>query len=423
MSVKSLLSPEQHQLLYDEYHEFLSILKDDPKKYQLRDFFGILREKNNDFKEFSDKELSNKIIASRRLDGIEQWPTIRNIDNYINPHIFSFIEKAHNSALLAVEIYNKPLIPYRSEGFIVLMMIAWTSLFHAIFLKKGISIKYKRSDIGNYLDLRKCIRKYEGILKKEIDANLTLLIDIRDQIVHRENPEVDDRLFGYCQSCLFNFEEIIVNFFGEKYQLPNSLAYSLQFSRKYKPEQFKVTKKFRSRHNYKIIDFIKKYENKLFDSDPEVYKSQNFCFRVYMIPKVVKENKAEAAIEYIHYDSLDPEIVEEIDKAMVVIKETRVGGEFYKASEVCKIVYDRLKGIKGADWKFSPSYHHAKCASFFKIREGFKTENPEITKKEYCYYDPVFNAYIYTNQWINFLVKKLKDETLYSEILKGKRKS
>ena len=202
MSVISLLSHEQHQFLYNEYHEFLSKVQENPKKYQLQDFFGIIREKNKDFNKFTNKELSNKIIASRRLDGIEQWPTIRNIDNYINPHIYSFIEKAHNSTLLAVEIYNKPIVSYRTEGFIVLMMIAWTSLFHAIFLKKGMSIKYKKSDIGNYLDLRKCIRKYEGLLNKEIDANLTLLIDIRDQIVHRENPEVADRLFGYCQSCL-----------------------------------------------------------------------------------------------------------------------------------------------------------------------------------------------------------------------------
>lgn len=45
------------------------------------------------------------------------------------------LEKATDSAMLAVEVYNKPATKVRSGAFIVLMCIAWTSLFHAI--KKG----------------------------------------------------------------------------------------------------------------------------------------------------------------------------------------------------------------------------------------------------------------------------------------------
>ena len=290
MSVKSLLTDEQQQFLYDEYHAFLVKAQISTKKHHLHDFFEILRKKDNAFKKFSDKELSNKIIASRRLDGQEEWPNLSDIEDYINPQVRSLIEKAHNSALLAVEIYNKPLVPYRTEGFIVMMMIAWTALFHAIFQRKGTSIKYKEGTKEDYLDLRKCIKKYEGALKKEIEANLTLLIEIRDQIVHRENPELDDSLFGFCQSCLLNLEELLVTNFGERYQLPNSLAFSLQFSKKYQPQQLETIKKYRNRHNYKILDFIEEYEKNLFGTEPEVYKSQSYCFKVYMIPKIVKEN-------------------------------------------------------------------------------------------------------------------------------------
>ncbi|MBT7071257.1 MAG: DUF3644 domain-containing protein [Anaerolineae bacterium] len=256
MSVTSLLSPEQHQFLYAEYHKFLAKAYVSSRQYSMHDFFENLRQKNDSFIHFTDKELSNKIIASRRLDGAISWPKLSEIENYISPYAYSFIEKAHNSALLAVEIYNKPLASYRTEGFIVMMMIAWTSLFHAVFLKKGLEIKYSEEDEGNYFDLRKCIKKYDGALKKEINANLTLLISIRDHVVHRENPVVDDRLFGHCQSCLLNFEELIIESFGEKYQLPNSLAYSLQFSRKHKPEQYEAVKKYKKQYNYEIFDFI-----------------------------------------------------------------------------------------------------------------------------------------------------------------------
>lgn len=43
------------------------------------------------------------------------------------------LNKARESALLAVETYNKPATSFKSGGYIVLMCIAWTSLFHAIF--------------------------------------------------------------------------------------------------------------------------------------------------------------------------------------------------------------------------------------------------------------------------------------------------
>ena len=43
------------------------------------------------------------------------------------------LESSREAALLAVEIYNKPRIGFRSEGYIALMIIAWTRLFHAHF--------------------------------------------------------------------------------------------------------------------------------------------------------------------------------------------------------------------------------------------------------------------------------------------------
>ena len=45
------------------------------------------------------------------------------------------LDKARDSALLAVEVYNKPAVKFKSGGYITLMIIAWTSLFHAIFFR------------------------------------------------------------------------------------------------------------------------------------------------------------------------------------------------------------------------------------------------------------------------------------------------
>ena len=45
----------------------------------------------------------------------------------------STLESSIQSALLAVEIYNKPRTPFRVEGYITQMIMAWTRLFHAYY--------------------------------------------------------------------------------------------------------------------------------------------------------------------------------------------------------------------------------------------------------------------------------------------------
>ncbi len=52
------------------------------------------------------------------------------------------LTKARDAALAAVEIYNKPAIDFRAGNYIVLMVIAWTALFHAIFYRRGIKPWY-----------------------------------------------------------------------------------------------------------------------------------------------------------------------------------------------------------------------------------------------------------------------------------------
>ncbi|HXR38516.1 MAG TPA: DUF3644 domain-containing protein, partial [Terracidiphilus sp.] len=54
------------------------------------------------------------------------------------------LEKARDSAFLAVETYNRPRTSFRSGGYIVLMCIAWTALFHAIFFKRGVKPFYRK---------------------------------------------------------------------------------------------------------------------------------------------------------------------------------------------------------------------------------------------------------------------------------------
>src|SRR5688500_16362381 len=80
------------------------------------------------------------------------------------------LAKSREAALLAVEVYNKPGVAFRSGGFIVLMCIAWTALLHATFIRAGVRPFYRDSRWRNRYqrvdgdlkawELKECVREY-----------------------------------------------------------------------------------------------------------------------------------------------------------------------------------------------------------------------------------------------------------------------
>src|ERR1700685_1833137 len=52
------------------------------------------------------------------------------------------IGKSREAALSAIRVFNDPMTQFKSETYIVLMMIAWTYLLHAYFRQEGIEYRY-----------------------------------------------------------------------------------------------------------------------------------------------------------------------------------------------------------------------------------------------------------------------------------------
>ena len=134
----------------------------------------------------------------------------------------NILEGSIDAALLAVEVYNKPRTTFRSQAYIVLMIIAWTRLFHAYF-RKTIGDRYYHKEKGRYQlidgerkawELKTCIDKY-GNLSEPIRANLQFFIGLRNKIEHHNvtEREVDVLIFGECQSLLYNYENLLIQIF------------------------------------------------------------------------------------------------------------------------------------------------------------------------------------------------------------------
>ena len=158
----------------------------------------------------------------------------------------TILENSRNSALSAVEIYNRPNGKFRIENYIILMIIAWTKLLHAYF-QTTIGEKYfYKGKNGRYIvvdgekkawELKECVKNYKKSsppirINEATEANLNFFIGLRNKIEHRywNSTELDILLFGECQAMLFNYENLLVGLFGSDFSINTCLAYALQFS-------------------------------------------------------------------------------------------------------------------------------------------------------------------------------------------------
>ena len=111
----------------------------------------------------------------------------------------TILENSMNSALTAVETYNRPKTKFRIENYIILMVIAWTKLFHSYFQATiGEKYFYKKKN-GRYekidgekkaWELAECIKEFQKRtddikLSQAVVANLKFFIGIRNKIEHR----------------------------------------------------------------------------------------------------------------------------------------------------------------------------------------------------------------------------------------------
>ncbi len=218
------------------------------------------------------------------------------------------IMKAREAMLSAVQVYNNPLISFKTESFIVLSMIAWTYLLHAYYRANSIDYryfsiirkrkKYFRNPDGSikYWDLKECVSKNNCPLDGNTVNNLVFLIGLRNQIEHRKANGLDSYLSARYQACALNFNFYLKKLHGEKYGLDNNLALSLQFAEL----DYSQTRIIKDKGNYipqNVISYIAGFDSNL--SEDEI-KSDRFAYRL-LFTKILAKRKGQAdrVIEFI----------------------------------------------------------------------------------------------------------------------------
>lgn len=339
----------------------------------------------------------------------------------IGKRVRQLLDKSRDAAILAVDVYNKPSTRFRSEGFIVMMNVAWTSLFHAYFQRSGVKYFYREKGSRRYVrvdgqrkawELAECVREYFGDENPPVRENLRFFLRIRNQIVHRFLPALDLDIFGECQAHLLNYERILLKEFGSRFSLQESLAIPLQLLSTTPAWRQRVMKELQSREYRTVKNFIDTYRANLRD---DVWRGDEYSFRVFLIPKIGNhETSSDVAVEFVPYDSTDPEQLKQYEQLAAFVRERQVPvvnpGKL-KPSDVCHRVKERI----GVD--MHASSHHVRCWRYFDVRPPSGSKQPARTKAKYCQYDAPHGDYVYTDEWVALLVKELAKPERRAEIL------
>lgn len=342
------------------------------------------------------------------------------------------LEKARESSLLAVEIYNKPAIKFKSGAYIVLMIIAWSSLFHAYFFNKNIKPFRKKSNgrfekrDGDYVywELNESIKEYFKEKQDPVRSNLEFFIPLRNKIEHKIMPEIDSNIFGECQALLLNFDSYIEMFFGSKYCIKESLSFSLQLFPSITTDSHNSLK---SRGTAEILNFIENYRSATANN---IISDPKYSFRAFLIQVANHQSKDALAIQFVNFDKLNSEQREELSKFVAMIKYKEVpilNSEMFTAGKVVEIVQERLgnpiierkvsKRVKEVD-KFNMSTH-TQFWKKYKIRPS-KKDSETKTNEKYCMYDKAHNDFLYTKEWIEFLIEKMNEPGIYESLFLNK---
>lgn len=335
------------------------------------------------------------------------------------------LQKCRDCTVAAVDAYNRPGSRFRTPQYIVLITIAWTALFHALFHRgkrrpwhrrkpssTGKGVRYVKVDgEPKHWELSECLKQHYGDSHPPERRNLEFLIGLRNKIEHRNLPEFDAPLYGECQAALLNLEELLVREFGHRYALTEQLAVSLQFSQVVPEQKGKALRAVTSRAAKSVKDYVETFRSGL---PADVLNSMKYSFSVFLVPRVAnRATSADAAIQFIKIDEASPEELDRLGKLNVLIKEKHIpiaNLDRYKPSEVVEALNARLA---------SPINQHVHTCAWkhYGVRPATGAAHPEHTKAEYCVYDEPHDDYVYTKAWIDMLATNLSKPEIRQQIL------
>ena len=330
------------------------------------------------------------------------------------------LAKSRESAFAALRVFNDPLSAFRTETFIVLMIIAWNSLLQALLERSSVDY-YERDESGAQVIIggrAKVLETWKLVQLalsadeyRAVRANLDFFLGLRHQISHRYLPALDVAVMGEAQAMLLNFENLLVNRFGEEAALGDRLAVPLQLSGFRNQETLRSLRKAQAQLPTDVSDYLTRHRSGV---DDDVLTNSEYCLQIFFVPVAAnRERSADAVVRFVPLDRVTPELEQLLSQTGVVTKRriTPVASaDLLRPTEVVNLVAERLP------YRFTMDTH-TRCWRHYKLRPPSGSGEPEATDARYCRWDRLMKGYGYTRAWVEKLVRDLSDEGKYESVV------
>lgn len=303
--------------------------------------------------------------------------------------IDNLIEKSIEAFILGIELYNKPTIKYRIEGFSYFICNAWELMLKAHLLKNNINIYYKDNP-NRTISLNETIEKIYSDKYTRIRLNLNKIIDLRNISTHFITQDYEVKYAPLFQACVLNYINEIKKFHNKDittYITENFLTISTsydplsneQIKLKYIPE---IAQKFIEQANE--IDVL-----------TNTYNSEKFSINIQQkLYFTRKKDQADFTVQVNNNSKNKVAIVKELKDPADTHK--------YSYNNVITAVKERLKkhNIHLGYYAGFNTYVLTCIINFYNIKD-----NPL-----YSYEHKIGKAssYTYSQQFIEFIITEIK---------------
>ena len=306
------------------------------------------------------------------------------IDNLLN--------KSEEAFLMAIEIYNKPTINYRLEGFTFFICNAWELLLKAKILNDGNSI-YFFDKPDRTISLSNCIKNIFTNDKDPVRKNLEIMLGLRNTATHFIIKEMDSVYLPFMQANVLNYSQKLFTFFNRDItEKINSSFLTLVINSEEMSEEDILSKYGKNIFN--------KYNKMKIDAQTIIQNNQNekLAIRIDLNLKIVKNREDVQILFGIANDG------EENVRIIKELKDTNLT-HCYNQKRVREIVSSNLKR-KGINIKIS-QYDLKIICDKFDLKSNEK----------YFYKHTLTNSWGCSQHLVDFVTELiLKDNNIICEL-------
>lgn len=302
-------------------------------------------------------------------------------------------EKSKEAFCMAIELYNKPTIRYRLEGFSMFICNAWELLLKSYMIDKfGEESVYYHDSPNRTLSLENCIQKVFTNETSPLRKNLEKIVELRNTSTHFITEEYEALYTPLLQACVFNFVDKMMEFRGVDMAeiIPENFI-TLSVRIKTLDES-----SVRGRYSEQIAERLINVKNTL---EPMISEyNSNFAIRVEHLYYSTKDRSEATELYHIASDA---------EEGARIIKELKDPNQTHKYNAKSFIREIRKKLDKNSIvllYRGNPTVfnmsHFTLIVRYFGIKD-----NPRFC---YIYHGASAPQYTYSQQAIDFVFDELK---------------